>query len=487
MTMTIVLKRSWIAACLALAAALVVLPVLPAAAQDSAEAEATEETTTKIELKGQLIELSSTDLPTTIVVRVNPTGAFKDYTVEVPVGAEVKPAMSTWITGDSLKVEGTLNDNTLVVTAREVKDLSLSLSGREGVNGWVKAIDTAASTMTVTWKEKDTVLKVTGKTHLVVPPKNPAVLADFKVGDRVRARLVEGTATNEASIIVALRRGDDIFLKARTRPFTGTLKAIDESAKTLTVELAADKRLRADDVNNLVGVPGELVTVKVDEHTKFVRKYKGEASLDELTVGDTLFVVGRVDDDGTITARLIKDESIFKRGVARHLGKIKAIDTAKNELTVELALRKELKGSIHAQNEGVSRIDTSVTWKVTYTDDTKIKKNGKEATEADLKVGDIVRVEGVANATLHTVAASFIHATSADFHPLKRERPLKEIVKERIETAHGKRHAEDIVREQEPEDAEEEDADEDEDEDDDEDTDESDEDEDDDSEDEDED
>jgi hypothetical protein len=440
-------KRAVSAASLTFAAALAFAPVLPVHADTnetsdttatttgtttSTDTTATSETLTHISFTGQLQELSSTDLPTTIVVRVNPTGTFTDYTVDIPAGAEVKPTMSSWITGDSVSVNGTLNDNTRVVTAETVKDVSFS-NDKQGMNGWVKAIDATASTMTVTWQGKDTVLKVTSNTHLVVPPKNPATLADFQVNDRVRVRLVPGTTTNEAAIIVALRRGDDIFLKARTRPFEATLNAVDQTAKTLTVTLGDNPGLRGDDVNNLVGVKGEIVTVSFDDSTKFVRRFKGTASADELTAGDTLFIVGRVNDDGTITARTIKDESIFKKGVARQVGTIESVDTAGNAIKVKLA---------------------DAEWTVTYTDATVIWKDGKKATEADLAAGDSIRVEGVADANTKTVAATKIDASSTDFHPKTRDRGLSNIVEDRIKTSLGKEHDSDIVDHQEPADAE---------------------------------
>ncbi|OGL66535.1 hypothetical protein A2856_02490 [Candidatus Uhrbacteria bacterium RIFCSPHIGHO2_01_FULL_63_20] len=481
--MNTLLKRLISAACLTMSALLAFAPALPVAAQSDVEteAEATSETTSRIAFEGQLIELSSTDLPTTIVVRKDPEGEFKDYTVEIPADARIFPdgfTMADWITGDSLAVKGELNENTGVVSAAAIQNISLDPFRHKGLNGWITALDLAASTMTVQWKGDEHVVQVTADTKMVVPPKNPAALSDFKVGDRVRLRLVKGATANEARIIVALRRGDEIFLKARTRPFAGTLKAIDEAGKSLTVELAANKHLRPDDVNNLVGVPGEILTVAVDEHTKIVRRFKGSSSLDEFTPGDRLFIVGRVNDDGTIIARLIRNDSIVKAGLPRHLGKITAIDTAANVLTVQVVrkadVRAETKVRLQAQNDDgdeddalreevkervkdelrlKKRFDLGAEWKVTYSDATKIKKDGKEASETDLAVGDIVRVQGVANLTSKTVAAQFIHAVSPDFRPLKRERPLREIVQERIKHAHGKLEVEDILEAQEPEDA----------------------------------
>lgn len=389
------------------------------------------EATTQVELTGQLIELSSTDAPTTIIVRENPTGTYTDHTVNILTTTSIQgPGMEDWITGDTVSLFGTENQNTLVIDAKRIRNLSIAATQR-GLNGWITAIDASASTMTVQWAGVDHVVHVLSTTRMVVPPKNPATLADFLVGDRVRLR-VDSTRTN-ATIIVALRRGDEIFLKARTRPFNGELVEIDETHETMTVRLGENGNLRRDDVNNLVGIPGELVTVTWDENTKFVRRYSGKTTSDELVPGDQLFIVGRVDDDGTILARLIRDNDIFRKGVARELGRIDGIDLAANRLTVT-----------------VRRIGV---WTVTYTDATEIRKNGKNATEAAFEVGDIIRVEGTANTTTKTVAATRIAVKGALLFPLRRERPLRDIVQHRMRHAAGQESDDDILSHQESEDA----------------------------------
>ncbi|NBT38030.1 MAG: hypothetical protein EBT21_07980, partial [Actinobacteria bacterium] len=267
-----------------------------------ASVHAESETTSPIDFSGQLIELSSTDVPTTIVVRKNPTGEFTDYTVDIDSDTEFgtnranTTEMTDWITGDSLHVVGTLNENTGVVTARTVVDSSLNV-GFEGLNGWITSIDTGENSMVVQWQGVEHTVNVTSDTHMVIPPTNPAALSDFQVGDRVRLRLTAGT--DNARIIVALRRGDEIFLKARTRPFSAQLEDVDDNGDgsgTLTVTLTANPHLRHGDVNNLVGDEGDVITVAYDSNTKFVRKFNGEAEVGEFVEGDQLFIVGRVND-----------------------------------------------------------------------------------------------------------------------------------------------------------------------------------------------
>lgn len=59
--------------------------------------------------------------------------------------------------------------------------------------GEITAIDTAASTVTVTRHGTDHVLTVNNDSHLGLPPDMNASLSDFTVGERVRIGLVEGT------------------------------------------------------------------------------------------------------------------------------------------------------------------------------------------------------------------------------------------------------------------------------------------------------
>ncbi len=379
--MSTTLKRLWLASAIMLGLAMNLAPMAPVMADETTDAEATQH----IDFWGQLQELSSTDLPTTIVVRKDPTGSFTDYTVDVPVGAIVNPEMDWWITGDYVHVVGTQNENTGVVEADIVVDSSINVWNNRGLNGWITAIDTSASTMTVQWQGIEHTVHVTDDTHMVVPPINPASLTDFQIGDRVRLRLDARTDEDDARIIVALRRGDHIYLMARTRGFAAELTDIDDNGDgtgTLTLTLLANAHLRAGDVNNLIGVEGDEVTVTYDSTTKFVRRYNGLTTVGEFVEGDVLFVVGRYNDDDTISARLVKDTNIWRLGVARHTGIITSIDTSTNTIVVN-----------PVEGEGQADI-TSLT--ITYSDTTVFHKDDAEITESDLAVGDEIHVRGTA-------------------------------------------------------------------------------------------
>ncbi len=389
--MRIHLKRWWLLPCLTLVAGLSFAPVAPVAAEETDSEE-----TSDIDFWGRLQELSSTDVPTTIVVRKDPDGEFTDYTVDIDedtafgTSAANTTSMSDWITGDYLHVIGELNENTDVVTAEVVVNSSISLNMHRGLNGWITEIDEDDSTMTVQWNGEEHTVNVTENTHMVVPPTNPASLSDFEVGDRVRLRLMKGSDTeNEARIIVALRRGDHIYLKARTRGFAAELTDIDadgDGTGELTVSLLANAHLRDGDVNNLNGTEVHEVTVEYDENTKFVRRFNGETTVDEFVIGDTLFIVGRVEDeddddeDVTVTARLIKDVNIWRMGVFEHAGEVESIDTDDNVIVVT-SLRDDDENEVE----------------ISYSDETSFKEGGEDATEDDVDVGDIIHVRGTAH------------------------------------------------------------------------------------------
>lgn len=402
------------------AAAMFVAMLLAVAAPFAAVQAEEAETATPVELVGQLIELSATEAPTTVVVREDPAGEWTDYTVDITTGTSFgtwigdTTSMSDWITGDQLHVWGERNDNTGVVTATRVINNSLNPFKERGLNGWITEIDESGSTMKVQWLGLESTVTITDNTHLVVPPTNPAALSDFEIGDRVRLRIIKNSdVENEARIIVALRRGEEIFLLARTRGFRAELNEINDAGDgtgTLEVTLGENAHLRAGDVNNLVGTEGDKVLVNYDENTKFVRRYSGETDTGEFEAGDMLFVVGRVSDEAgddgetVIDARLVKDENIWRAGVANRLGTVTGIDLARQEIVI---------GPLH-------ETDSELEVTVSYTDETAFTKDGADASAGDLEEGDVIRVRGTARRylgeTVMEIAAEqvFLYAAMPD-------------------------------------------------------------------------
>ncbi len=284
------------------------------------------EAKTDIHFVGQLIEIGSTDLPTAIIVRHqagrkgNETMDV-DYTVNVTkdtiLGQKKDQAtkLSDWVPGDQIRVIGRKNENTETVDATTLINLSIKVNDHRAANGWITKISSSTSEITYKWENKEYTFKYDANTRFVVGGKNPASVDDLKINDRIRARLLwrEGQ-TPLAKMVVVLRRGTALFMKIRTFIPEVTLVRLDSTIIPTTIQVRMDKTpgLRANDVNNLIGTEGALITVNITENTKIVRKYFGRTTLDEFSIGDKLKIVCRVNDDGTVDAKLVKNNSIWK-------------------------------------------------------------------------------------------------------------------------------------------------------------------------------
>ena len=287
-----------------------------------------------VNFAGVLIEIGTTELPTTIIVADNKTKTH--YTIEVEEDTILGKrafgftSLSDWIPGDQIRVIGNLNKNTNTVTATTLINLSFLPRKFRGINGWITKIDKDQSKVTYTWMQREYTVRVTDRTRIVAGLKNPASLNDLRVGDRIRGRTFAGSGESEpeAKIIVVLRRGKDLFMKIRTFIPKVELVRINSTVipTTLQVKILPTPTLRKNDVNNLIGTEGKLVTVNVTEDTVLVRKYFGRTTLAEFTPGDILHIVGRVNDDGTVDAKLIKNESIWMTHVFGHLGTVTEIN-----------------------------------------------------------------------------------------------------------------------------------------------------------------
>jgi len=366
---------------------------LPSADEENVSGE---EETSSVNLVGFLVEIGSTDLPTTIVIRDD---QGTDYTVDIPENVVIGQRwdqvskLEDWLPGDRIRVIGTKNENTGVITASVLVNHSIFRNRHFGLNGWIEEIDKENSQIKVQWRNRHFWVRITDKTHLVVGLKNPASIDDLKIGDRVRGRLLgrvyeEGSSVPapEAKIIIVLRRGKVLFMKSRE--FITPARLIELSSvevpTDIKVKILPNRRLRKGDVNNLLGLPGEIKTVHVTENTRLVRRFFGKSSLREFLVGDKLWIVGRANDDGTITAKIIRDSSIWiasSRGVR---GTIIALDKARNRMVIRWRGKK---------------------YRVDVNDNTRIVKNGKFVTINELSVGDKIRGRGLKHKHLPIVVA----------------------------------------------------------------------------------
>lgn len=303
--------------------------------QDLSSETNLEEETEYISFAGVLIEIGSTDVPTTVVVEDNSSKTHYTVAVSETTVLSGKVSLSDWIPGDQIKVTGQLNENTSTVEASVLVNLSMIPWKYDGINGWITGIDETDSTLTYTWMNREHTVRITDRTRIVAGLKNPADLADLKIGDRVRGRKFKNT--DEVRIIVVLRRGSDLFMKIRTFTPLATLERLTSTVVPTTIQVSINKTpgLRANDVNNLIGTEGTLVTVNVTEDTILTRKYFGRTTLAEFSPGDQLRIVGRVNDDGTIDAKVIKNNSIWMTQVLGHVGVISSINTSESYLEVD--------------------------------------------------------------------------------------------------------------------------------------------------------
>ena len=155
-------------------------------------------------------------------------------------------------------------------------------------------------------------------------------------------------------------------LKGRAAIGTGKLTAKTDT--TLTVEK-----------------DGKSFTVIIDNKTQFRRRFWGKATLAEMSVGDTINVVGLWADDAhtTITAKLIRDISIQKRfGV--FFGEVKSL--LSNGWVMTTVSNKRADQTV--------TVDSSTK----FTD-----RKGETITQSKITVGQRVRVKGLWNSNDNTV------------------------------------------------------------------------------------
>lgn len=324
------------------------------------------EATNDVNFAGMLVEVGSTDIPTNLIVRDNKTQA--DYTVNVTASTvlgqrkDQATNLADWVPGDQIRVIGKKNENTGNIEPSVLVNLSIKIAENKGANGWITKIDKDAKTITYQWANVEHTFKYDDSTKFVSGLKNPASVDDLAVNDRIRARLLIRAGQDPvAKIVVVLRRGAALFMKIRTFTPRGALVRIDSTIVPTTIQIKIEKTpgLKANDVNNLIGTEGALVTVNVTEDTQIVRKYFGKTTLDELAIGDDLMIVGRVNDDGTVDAKLIKDNSIWKTSTHGHAGVVTEVNAAggylmMNWTPVQKLTRTKLKEKLKEADETVT-------------------------------------------------------------------------------------------------------------------------------------
>ena len=127
---------------------------------------------------------------------------------------------------------------------------------------------------------------------------------------------------------------------------------------------------------------GVSVVVNITDKTELRRKFWGKSNIDEISIGDSVQVIGRWTDDTktAINAVMIRNESIQKRH-GTFFGTVKSVSSTGFVIS-----------TIHREDETVTVGSAKLI-------------NRKEAviTLADIKVGDRVRVKGMWDSSAKTI------------------------------------------------------------------------------------
>lgn len=375
---------------------------------------------------GSLIEIGNTTAEeTTIIVRVTENGVTTDQTLIVNADTVISnevgqlSELSNWIAGDQIRYTVKLYTNSGELVALKLRNLSLK-RWHFGRNGWIKTIRTDKNEMDVEWLGQIYTLNTSGA-KMVAGLINPAALSDFQVGDRIRARVSEDNDGNrltwKANTVVLLRRGNVLFVRITRWVVPAEITDIPDNTSTLpyilTAKVLDSKFYEKGDVNNLIGPPGTVFKIQVDENTKLVRRFLGRAVISEFMEGDHIRVVGRLNEStGNLDAKIIKNNSIQSLGVAQTLSEVVSINTTDNTLVVTpIAKRDSLTGKRH-------KLESSANWTIKIQADAKLYENGQAITLSQVVVGDIVRVRGVANRNKKIISASALSVVTDKYQSI---------------------------------------------------------------------
>ena len=221
------------------------------------------------------------------------------------------------------------------------------------LTGVVKAIDTAAGTLTVTPKKggADVVLKVDAAT-LIKRNGKPAAFADIQLGDFVEAKY------NLVTFLAA-----SISAKLNLVDVRGVISAIDTTANTVTVTVSSPFNKNTASTS---------VVLKVDP-TTVIKRNGAAATLADLQLGDRIHA--KYNPVTMLAARIDAWENL-----TQVRGTISAVDTTANTVTITVSF---------PSNHDHIAASTTIVLKVDPT--TVIKRNGAAATLADLQLGDKVQ------------------------------------------------------------------------------------------------
>lgn len=252
------------------------------------------------------------------------------------------------------------------------------------VSGTVVAVSTSAKTFTIKASTgKLTTVRVSGATlyrdSLVTTPS----FADVRTGDSVVAlgALAKGVETATVVIIGGNASGVGSGQPEGPGRFgfgggtAGTVTSVDAAAGTFVVKTRT----------------GTAVTVKVTSSTTYRDRQAASATLADVKVGTTVFVLGST-TKGTETARSVIIGGFrggpggFGRLRGATVGTVTAIDKSKKTFVVKTTANKKLTVKVTTKTTYRARQSTSASWK-------------------DVKVGATVAVTGTTKSGVETATS----------------------------------------------------------------------------------
>lgn len=131
---------------------------------------------------------------------------------------------------------------------------------------------------------------------------------------------------------------------------------------------------------------GKDIVLKITDKTSLIRAYGAKMKISEMSVGDELRIVAKFNQDGSLEARVVKDNSLHT--LLNKKGIVESIDVAGLSFVLK-------------QDSRMLNVKTD--------DKTKFFLKGSTSTSfADLKVGDKVTVNGIVNTNIKTVYAKSV-------------------------------------------------------------------------------
>lgn len=228
-----------------------------------------------------------------------------------------------------------------------VLSLSVFAQSAEGIKGnlavgEVSAINAAENRISLQTKDGTIDAILSSKTvYKRIPPENPTLsaavpstLAELGIGDKV---LVTGLVADDKKSMPAkavyLMTKSDISKKQvsdsekwRTRGISGKVKEINAQTKEITATLSS---LGAEKTIVLISTDKSILRRYADNSVNF--NDAKNAAFNEIKIGDQIRAVGNKSEDGM----KMTVEELVTGSFRQVVGKITAVDTAKNEITIK--------------------------------------------------------------------------------------------------------------------------------------------------------